>query len=535
MLSGFIDGVSRTGIHGWVRNMAHPAASISVVVTANNRLLGRTVANRHRPDLVAAGFGTGNFGFDIVFDPPLSPARSWLLHIRSDSNAEDMPGSPVRLQASTEFDGAARRAFAAALDGFADEGDLDERIAFLAGEQERLLQKRADARSRRRERTLQRVDGPVLPPRALVIDQRVPEPERDGGSNALVSHMRSLVRLGYQVVFAAQSMAGGEAAAALEREGILCCHAPWYGSVEDVLRREAGTFDLVYLHRVAVASAYSALVRQAQPRARLVYSVADLHHIRLARQADVEERPELAIEAERSRAEEVWAASGADSVITHSTAEADLLRRAVPPEKVHVVTWSVPVHARRVAFGKRNGLALIGNFAHAPNAAAARHMRDEVMPLVQAADPSILCRLVGDGLPLSLQAPQAGLAYSGHVADLEDVFDAVRLTVAPLPYGAGLKGKVLASLAAGIPCVCSPVAAEGMELPARLAELVVPDAAAASRMIVRLHSDEGYNARLSKRCVAFAERAFSDAALDAAMRRVVGRPAGEDRLASAAD
>ena len=504
------------------------------MVTANDRLLGRTVANIHRPDLAAAGFGAGNFGFDIVFDPPLSPARSWLLHIRSDSRADDMPGSPVRLQASSEFDGAARRAFSAALDGFADEGDLEERIAFLAGEQARLLQKRANGRSQRRERALRRPDGPALPPRALVVDQRVPEPDRDGGSNALVSHMRSLQRIGYQVVFAAQSMAGGDAAAALEREGILCCHTPWYGSVEEVLRREDDTFDIVYLHRIAVASAYGSLVRQTQRRARLIYSVADLHHVRLARQAVLENRPELAMEAERNRAEEVWAASGADAVITHSTAEAELLRRVVPAGRVHVVAWSAPVGLRQVPFSRRAGLAFIGHFAHAPNAAAARWLRDEIMPLVQAADPSITCRLVGDELALSLQAPQAGMDYAGHVDDLAGVFDAVRLTVAPLQYGAGLKGKVLASLAAGVPCVCSPVAAEGMDLPARLAELVVADAAGIAALIVRLHTDGAYNARLARRCVAFAERAFSDGALDTAMRRTVGAPPEGERRAGAA-
>ena len=51
----------------------------------------------------------------------------------------------------------------------------------------------------------------------------------------------------------------------------------------------------------------------------------------------------------------------------------------------------------------------------------------------------------------------------GAVGDLADIFDRVRVTVAPLAYGAGIKGKVLDSLAAGIPCVCTPIAAEGLD------------------------------------------------------------------------
>ncbi len=531
MLLGHIDSVGRKRMHGWVRDDAHPAASVSLIVTANDRLLGRVVANVHRADLVQAGIGDGRFGFEVAFTPALSPARSWLVHVRSEGTGEDVPGSPIRLQASSEFDETAQAAFSAALDAYASEADLDERIAFLASERDRLLQARADLRSQRPERATARLrgiqTGTAPARRALVVDQRVPEPDRDGGSNALVSHMHALQRLGFEVTFAAQSMAGGEAADALQRDGILCCRAPWYSSVEEVLRREADTFDLVYLHRIAVASAYTTLVRQCQRRARLVFSVADLHHVRLARQARAEDRPELLAEAERARLLELWAAQEADGVITHSTEEAVLLRRTVAANRVHVVTWSVPAKARATGFARRGGLAFIGHFAHAPNAAAARQLRDEIMPLVLRENPSITCHLVGDNLPLSLQAPQPGLDYAGHVDDLGELFESVRLTVAPLQFGAGLKGKVMASLAAGVPCVCSPIAAEGMDLPPRLQELVVPDVASAVRMILRLHDDEAYNARLAKRCVAFADRAFSEAALDAAMRRAVADPAAE--------
>ncbi len=524
MLEGFVDSIDRTRIHGWVRETAHPAASISVVITANDKLLDRTVANIYRADLAGLGIGNGKFGFDVTFNPPLSPARSWLVHVRSELDGLDLPGSPIRLQASREFDDLARAAFSAALDAFGTGEELDDRIAFLASERDRLLQKRADRLTQRQQRQSARHGGSAPNPRILVIDQRVPEPDRDGGSNAIASHMQSLRRLGYDVVFAAQSMQGGPAADALAAAGVRCCHAPWYGSVEDVLRREADTFDAVYLHRIAVAGAYATLVRQTQRRARVVFSVADLHHLRLTRQAAAEDRPELLAEAEYTRAQELWAAEGADAVITHSSAEAELLRPLLPPGRVHVVTWAMPLRQPAVPFAKRAGLAMIGNFAHAPNADAVRNLRDEIMPLLRRDAPAIRCRLVGDGLPVALQAPAPGLDYIGHVPSLDNLFDTVRLTVAPLRFGAGLKGKVLASFAAGVPCVCSPVAVEGMDLPARLQDLVVADAAAAARLILRLHEDEAYNTRMAKRCAAFAERAFSTGALDAALRRAVAGP-----------
>lgn len=79
----------------------------------------------------------------------------------------------------------------------------------------------------------------------------------------------------------------------------MTCHAePAVTSVEEVLRRHAGRFDLVYLHRPENALAYAGLVRLHQPRARLAYSVADLHFLRLSRQAEIERRPDLARQAE---------------------------------------------------------------------------------------------------------------------------------------------------------------------------------------------------------------------------------------------
>ena len=63
----------------------------------------------------------------------------------------------------------------------------------------------------------------------------------------------------------------------------------------------------------------------------------------------------------------------------------------------------------------------------------------------------------------------------------------MRLTVAPLAFGAGIKGKVLESLAAGVPCVCSPIAAEGLDLPEALTRWIAGDTHGLARAILTLH------------------------------------------------
>ena len=519
-LEGSIDGKGRSGIRGWVRDPSHPDLAVSITVTAGDMLLERLVANRYRPDLQQAGLGHGRHSFEVRFDPPLPPHRDWLIHVRGELDGQDMPGSPFRVLAASRWDDDAEAGVAGLLAAHASDGELEARIDFLTLHRRRLMELRAASRPERAaSAAAERRQAPL--PRALVVDESLPDPRRDGGSSALVSHMRSLQRLGFAVRIAAPSMRREPAIASLEAFGIAVCCMPEAASVEEVLRRDPGEYALVYLHRVASAAAYAGLVRQCQPQARLVYSVADLHHLRLARQAQAENRPELAVQARRIGLQELQAAQAADAVITHSSVEAELLRRHLPGVPVHVVAWSVPVRDGGIGFADRSGLAFVGCFSHAPNQAAVRVLRDGIMPLVLAADLTIRCRLVGGGLPPSLSEPRPGLLVEGHVEDLGALLDRVRLTVAPLSFGAGLKSKLLDSLAAGVPCVCSPVAAERLDLPGELAQLVVPDIAAAAELIVRMHGDRDEHERLSRQARAYAAEAFSAERIDGLLAGIV--------------
>jgi glycosyltransferase involved in cell wall biosynthesis len=334
-----------------------------------------------------------------------------------------------------------------------------------------------------------------------VIDEQWPRPDHDAGSQAVLSHMRALRRLGWRVEFvAARAMArNAEAAALLRAEGIVCHAAPTVHSVEEVLNRQPDRYGLVYLHRVGTAAAYAGLARQHQRLARLIYSVADLHHLRLARQAAVEARPELLRTARALREQELLAMRQVDAVITHSGAEADWLRREAPGVRVHVVPWSVRPWPLRHAAG-RAGVLLVANFAHAPNLDGAVWLAGEVMPRVWAEQPDIFLSIAGADLPAAVRAKLADprIRLLGHVPDLDPVYGAVRLAVAPLRFGAGLKGKVLEAWAAGLPCAMTPIAAEGLPLPGDLADTVADGTEGLARLIVALHADAGRAERLGR-------------------------------------
>ncbi len=519
---------------GWVQDMSAPYEPVSLLVTIDGKLLARVLANGYRHDLDDARVGCGRHGFEAAIDSLMLPLNTCQITIQREEDGTHIPGSPVLLRPIQALGQTVQADITALLEAPCDDVELRARLAFLAAQTERLLALHADRLSRSSDRLAatqhaRRWTGreyatvPPMARQALVIDKTSPVGGRDAGSNAILSHIGSLRRLGYEVTFVPADMTPPSDPTMLDCLGATICHAPWFASVEEVLRRFEGDFDLVYLHRVEVAACYTGLVRRHLPQARLIYSVADLQHLSLQRQAALQDRPELAAVAHHVRVQELTAAWLADAVLTHSSAEAALLRPILPPGRVHLIRWAIPPRPVTVPFVDRNGIAFIGSFGHPPNVDAAIWLVEAIMPLVWTQAPTIACVLAGSLMPESVRGlARPGVTVLGQVAKLPDVFNKVRLTVAPLAFGAGVKGKVLDSLAAGIPCACTPVAAEGLDLPAGLSAQIGSDAATLAAAILRLHADPVLNAACATLGLEYTVEHLSEAGLDSALQLAIG-------------
>jgi hypothetical protein len=106
---------------------------------------------------------------------------------------------------------------------------------------------------------------------------------------------------------------------------------------------------------------------------------------------------------------------------------------------------------------------------------------------------------------------------------METLLATPRLSVAALRFGAGLKGKVLDSFAAEVPCVMTPIAAEGFPLQDSLASLVTDDPDTMANLIVRLHQDAPFNRAAARDGLAMTA-GFSAEAVRQAMANAVGSP-----------
>lgn len=302
-------------------------------------------------------------------------------------------------------------------------------------------------------------------PKLLLIDSCTPTPDRDSGSMDVFNSIRIFLALGFRVSFIAESnlLNLGPYTRALEELGVECLHAPRISSVKSWLQSQGSTYAVVMLFRAPVAIRHLPAVRRHCPRAKVVFSTIDLHLLRESRQAGT--MPEPDGRWNPLHRAELACIRGADKTIVISEAERLWLESAIPGLQLALVPLvrDLPAPRRRVGFEDRAGIAFIGNFQHPPNVDAVRYFLEEIWPEIHRELPEAVFYIVGSYLPgaLNIRADE-GVVVLGYVEDLDAVFDTLRLTVAPLRYGAGLKGKVVTSLGYGVPAVVTPIAAEGM-------------------------------------------------------------------------
>jgi glycosyltransferase involved in cell wall biosynthesis len=206
-----------------------------------------------------------------------------------------------------------------------------------------------------------------------------------------------------------------------------------------------------------------------------------------------------------------------------SPAERELLARDAPGARVEVLSNVHEVYGSRAEFGARKDLVFVGGFQHPPNTDAVTWFVHDVFPRVRAVLPDCKFHVIGSKVPPSILAlADDRVIVHGYVEDIAPYMDGCRVSVAPLRYGAGVKGKVNMAMSYGLPVVATLVAVEGMHVAAGADVLVAEDAEAFADEVIRLYGDEELWNRLSANGLANVARHFSFDAARAAVRGLLG-------------
>ncbi|SEL66668.1 Glycosyltransferase, GT2 family [Pseudoxanthomonas sp. GM95] len=357
----------------------------------------------------------------------------------------------------------------------------------------------------------------------LVIDTLTPKADRDSGSLRLVNLMQLLQAEGAHVCFVAADAAFvPEYTPALLSLGIEVWHAPFIKRFPQFFKAHGKRFDVVMLSRHYVGDQFVPLVRRHAPQARVIFDTVDLHYLRERRGAETSGDALMRKQSHATQALELAVMRASDTTLVVSPVEREELAREAPDVKVEILSNLHQLGGAGAAFEARRDLLFVGGFHHPPNVDAVQWFADEVFARVRAQLPDVQFHIVGIDPPPQVQrlATQPGIIVHGHVPDLLPLLEGSRIALAPLRYGAGVKGKINQAMAHGLPVVATTMAVEGMHLRDGVDVLVGDTPEAFADAVARLYGDGALWQALATHGLANVQQHFSLDAARATVRRV---------------
>ncbi len=313
--------------------------------------------------------------------------------------------------------------------------------------------------------------------RILVMDGWLPQPDRDTGSRSNYQYLGLLNELGLSVFIMPDDGFRAEPyAEQIEKLGVRILAGQFFHILRSKwLRHNGDAFDYVLFRWPETTNRYMADMR-LYSRARILYLAHDIQAVR--RQAEYAATADPAVKemAEEISAIEAHIFQNADVLMSFSHHETKMLQEQYGPKVFQIpLLLYADFPKRRTAPPQNHDLLFVGYFQHTPNVNGLLWFVHEVLPGLVHTHPDVRLLITGAYAPAELQAlASKRVMLLGHVPDdgLEALYRQVRIAVAPLRFGAGVKGKVIEAAAWGTPIVTTGYGIEGMPM----LERVIPPA-----------------------------------------------------------
>jgi glycosyltransferase involved in cell wall biosynthesis len=343
-------------------------------------------------------------------------------------------------------------------------------------------------------------EGSIPMTRLLVVGAVWPEPHSSAAGAHLLQVLRPLLGQGWDISFASTATES-EYATDLPALGI---------SIENVKVNDPGFDDLlrslqpevVLFDRFFIEEQFGWRVEQQCPNALRILNCEDLHCLREARERSHRRNEALdqsALQNDVAR-REIAAILRSDLTLVISSYEMELLTGSfeIDPALLHYCPFMIEPPTRldrneSPTFEERRDFFSIGNFRHAPNWDGVQWLKNEVWPLVRKQLPKACLRIAGSYASreqMAFHQPEQGFLMEGRIEEVDARFLESRVCLAPLRFGAGLKGKLIDAMRNGTPSVTTSIGAEGLTGGLPWAGAIEEDAASLAQAAVRLYEDK---------------------------------------------
>ncbi len=306
----------------------------------------------------------------------------------------------------------------------------------------------------------------------LCIGWVFPEPKSSAAGTRMLQLLDCFLEQGYDITFGTTANFT-EHAVDLTKKGIQVVP----------LQLNSDSFDtfilnlnpaVVLFDRFMTEEQFGWRVAQHCPNAIRILDTEDLHFLRKSREKHLKSKIHFSKQFINSdiAKREIASLYRCDLTLIISEVEYDILTRDFqidPSLLLYIPLWvesdfdgSTQLNP---SFEQRQHFIFIGNFLHAPNANAVEFLKSNVWPRLSRAIPEAVLHIYGayaKSKHLSLSDPKNNFLVHGFVEDAHATISAARVMLAPLQFGAGLKGKIFDAMSCGTPCMMTAIAAEGI-------------------------------------------------------------------------
>ncbi|MDR6159796.1 glycosyltransferase involved in cell wall biosynthesis [Chryseobacterium sp. SLBN-27] len=328
----------------------------------------------------------------------------------------------------------------------------------------------------------------------LFASRDFPTHDKDSGSNRLKEIILIYKKIGYNcILFAPHIFEDDPYVTFYKRLDIIVfAENNKYKSIYEFLKAFK-KIDYIWFNGPLALNLFYRKIKNILPSAKFIYDMVDIHFLRYKRAIEIEpKRISLKRKYKHFYRLETVIAPQLDYIIAISDKEKEIMRQYADEKKILTIS---NIHYPKIDISERNdfavskGIIFIGSI-HEPNIDAVKFLHEKIMPLVWKENPELEVSVIGnvaDKLDLKLYTK---FKFLGFVESIEEHFMISKLMVAPLRFGAGVKGKIGQAFEYFLPVITTDIGAEGMQLVHEKNVLIANDETSFAEAIIRLNNDE---------------------------------------------
>ncbi|MBP4137629.1 glycosyltransferase [Flavobacterium geliluteum] len=336
----------------------------------------------------------------------------------------------------------------------------------------------------------------------LIVDTKVPEYNKDSGSRRLTEIIKLLITNKVGVFLLAdfkELKFRTEYVQYFKDLGVVVYEPSLDASGKLITKNKfieliLPNVNFAWLHRPEIFEKYYPIVNKNKPLIKIFFDMVDFHYLRFKREAELTGDTEIMKIANKYLNLELDNCQKADKIIVISDFEKQNLKGYYSDEDKMIAIGNIHQFIKNDAskcFQDRKDLLFIGGFEHKPNVDAVHYLHNEIMPLLWNTDPEIAINIIGSNVSKEILALHSEkFKILGYVEDVSAYFLESRVFVAPLRYGAGIKGKIGQSLEFGLPLVTTKIGAEGFDFKENTNWIVADKKEEIVKNILEIYKDE---------------------------------------------